>query len=94
MKSIKKETPYGAKIREFESKVGRFKLKAHIFEETGEISYELNLGNTLQKFSNFKNIEAWKKSLSQDLERITAANEFIEEIESCLKEKKNTQEIE
>jgi hypothetical protein len=94
MKSIKKKTPYGAKLTEFESKVGRFKLKAHIFEKSGEVSYELNLGNTLQRFSNFKNIESWKKSLSQDLERITAANKFVEEIESYLKEKKNTQEIE
>lgn len=94
MKSIKKKTPYGAKLTEFESKVGRFKLKAHLFDETGEVSYELNLGNTLQRFSNFKSIEAWKKSLSQDLERITAANEFIERIEHYLKEKKNTQEIE
>ena len=94
MKSVKKKTPYGAKLTEFESKVGRFKLKAHIFEETGEVSYELSLGNTLQRFSNFKNIEAWKKSLSQDLERITAANEFIEKIETYTKNKNNSQEIE
>jgi len=94
MKTSKKKTPYGAKLTEFESKIGRFKLKAHIFEGTGEVSYELSLGNTLQRFSNFKSIEAWKKSLSQDLERITAANEFIEEIETYKKTKKNSREIE
>jgi len=81
------KTPYGANLTEFESKIGRFKLKAHIFTETGEVSCELSLGNTLQRFSNFKNIEAWKKSLSQDLERITTTNQFIEEIESHLKRK-------
>jgi hypothetical protein len=87
MKSIKKKTPYGANLTEFEAKVGRFKLRAHIFEKTGELSYELNLGNKLQRFANFSNISKCKKSLEQDLERLNATKKFISEVEMALKEK-------
>lgn len=97
MKSVKKKTPYGAKLTEFESKIGRFKLKARLFEKTGDISCELNLGNILQDFTSFSNINKWKKSIEQDMERLNATKTFISEIETHLKEKKtqmkHTQEL-
>jgi hypothetical protein len=83
-----KKTPYGAKVLEFESKIGRFKFKGHLFEKEGDISYELSLGNILQRFNNFSNIEKLKKSLTQEEERIKATKEFVKGIEEHLKLRK------
>jgi hypothetical protein len=87
MRVKKDKTPYGADVMEFEAKVGRFNFKAHLFSKEGDISYELSLGNILQRFNNFSNIDKLKKSLDQEQERIDATKKFISQIENHLYKK-------
>jgi hypothetical protein len=78
------ETPYGAKIKEFISKEKGFKLKAHVFKGSGEISYQILKGNTLKKFDTFKDMKKWKNSVSSELNQLLKTKKFLEEIEKNL----------
>jgi len=84
MKVKKDKTPYGADVTEFETKVGRFHFKGHVFIKEGDISYELSLGNVLQRFNSYSNIDKLKKSLDQEQERLDATKGFVAEIENYL----------